>query len=463
MTHLRLSRLLGRDRRVLAVLVALGLGVAATYVVQALVLSQVFGVVLGPRGWHEDLLPWVGALAAVLVARPVLVFVRELASTALMGRVKSRLRDDLLGHLVEQGAADVRGRTGSDHALVVDGVENLDPYLSRYLPQLVVVAVMCSAVGAVMVVIDPVVGLASLAAVLVVPLLPRLWDRALARRGADHWDAYQSLHTEFVDSMSGMTTLVLHGAAGRRQRQLEHRSESLLRATMRQLQLSLVESGLNAFALVAVPAAVPGSTAPVLVGVTAAWTPDGPHVVVGPSGSGKSTLAAVLAGLLEQDDGVVMLDGDVLGREDRRRAVSLVAQEPVLLAGTVAENIALAQPFGPSAPDVAAAAALAGIGSDDPSITLATEVGERGALLSGGQRQRVAIARALRQDRPVLVLDESASALDRRSEDRILERLVADRPDRVLLTVMHRSRDELSAISTTALRGGQVVPVEVSA
>ncbi|WP_370894670.1 ATP-binding cassette domain-containing protein [Janibacter sp. GXQ6167] len=538
MTPFRMIGLLGSHRFVLPALVTLGLTVTSTYVAQALLLSRIFGSVVSDGAVRWSIVgPAMAGLAAALLIRPALVLARELASTALMTAVKTDLRSRLIGDVVEERAADVRGRLGRDHALVVDGVENLDPYLGKYLPQVAMVVIACTGIGIAMVVIDPVVGAIALAAVLVLPLAPRAWDRILARKGADHWEAYEGLHAEFLDSMTGMTTLVLHGAEARRQRELQERSASLLSATMGQLKVSLIESGLSAFALVAVPALVlaaawgrrehlsatavfalillsvelvrplrdlathwhagyagtyagreilavlqphehdrevdgldqdqdglslsgatftyPGADRPVLHSVTATWG-RGLHVISGASGSGKSSMAAILAGLAEPEQGVVRLDGRALGREARRGEVALVAQDPVLFAGTVGDNIALARPATGQPRPIDEVAAVVGIGSDDPELTLDTVVGERGGLLSGGQRQRVALARALRLDRRVLILDEADSALDRRSEEAILARLATDQSDRIVLMVTHRPRPTGDAVSTTVLDAGQI-------
>ena len=150
-----------------------------------------------------------------------------------MSRVKASLRARALTAFVGRSALDpAAGRTGRDHAVVVDGIENLDAYLSGYLPQIGVTVAVVATVGGMMTVIDPATGGVAVATTLVVPVLPRLWDRALAARGADHWDAYEDLHAEFVDSMQGMTTLVAFGADGRREAQLARASRRLLERTM---------------------------------------------------------------------------------------------------------------------------------------------------------------------------------------------------------------------------------------
>ncbi|QGQ19416.1 ATP-binding cassette domain-containing protein [Cellulomonas sp. JZ18] len=549
MVHVRLSRLLGRRRWVLLAIAAAGVAVSGTWVVQALLLSRVFGTLTGGTGPLADrvhgLTPLLGALAAVLVARPLLVLARQLVAQALMTRTKQDLRERVTRAFVRRAATDpAAGRTGRDHAVVVDGVENLDAYLSGYLPQLLVTGVVVAAVGTAAVLVDPVVGVVAVAATALLPLLPRAWDRVLAARGADHWDAYQQLHAEFVDSMQGMTTLVTVNAERRRAAELARASEHLLSRTLHQLRVSLVESGLSSLALVAVPAVVLAVVAArrgdlaavevftlVLLSVelvrplrdlAAAWhagylgtysgeqvaqvlasapadaavaTPEpapvpcaapvalrgvrvrhagaahdaladvdlelhaGLTAVVGATGSGKSTLAGVLAGLLTPADGQVLLHGTPADADRLLAHVALVPQDPVLFAGTVADDVALGVPAGPAAgaPDVATAAAVAGIGTQDPTLRMSTPVGERGALVSGGQRQRVAVARALVQGRDVLVLDEATSALDAASEARLVAGVVALDPGRPVVAVTHRLDVARTARQVVVVDAGRVV------
>lgn len=552
MVHVRLSRLLGSRRWVLVAVAAVGVAVSATWVVQALLLARVFGALVPGRSDAAtperlaDLAPLLVGLAAVLVARPLLVLGRQLIAQALMTRTKQDLRERVTRAFVRRSATDpAAGRTGRDHAVVVDGVENLDAYLSGYLPQLLVTGVVVVTVGTAAVVVDPVVGVVAVAATALLPLLPRAWDRVLARRGADHWDAYQQLHAEFVDSMQGMTTLVTLNAERRRAAELARASEHLLSRTLHQLRVSLVESGLSSLALVAVPAVVLATVAArrdvltpvevfalVLLSVelvrplrdlAAAWhagylgtysgaqvadvlaavpappdrpagsapvpgapvvTLEGVHArhpradrdaltdvdlvlrpgltaVVGATGSGKSTLAAVLAGLLPSTGGRVVLHGTPATPDDLLAHVSLVPQDPVLFAGTVADEVGLGVPADPArrtaAPDVATAAAAVGIGTQDPTLRLSTPVGERGALVSGGQRQRVAVARALVQGRDVLVLDEATSALDGASEAALVRGVLAVAPDRPVVAVTHRLDVARLARHVVVVDAGRVV------
>lgn len=258
MIHLRLLRLWRGHRGALALLVTIGVAISLAWAVQALLLSRLFAALLaGSALTAPELLPSLVMLGGVLLVRPVLALVRAVVAHRSMDTVKRDLRSRAFAALIERSATRPGdGRSGGDQATVVDGVENLDAYLSAYVPQLAVTGIVFAGVGTALVLVDPVIGVVAVVAAAVLPLAPRLWDRVLAKRGGDHWEAYQALHAEFVDSMHGMTTLVAFGQEQRRERELAAASENLLRRTLRQLSVSLVESGLSQFALLAVPALV---------------------------------------------------------------------------------------------------------------------------------------------------------------------------------------------------------------
>ncbi|MFJ6886515.1 ABC transporter ATP-binding protein [Streptomyces sp. M54] len=161
--------------------------------------------------------------------------------------------------------------------------------------------------------------------------------------------------------------------------------------------------------------------------------------ITGPTGCGKSTLLRAVAQLVPAS-GTATLGGvplDSLDPEQLYRLVGLVPEGPVLLHGTVAENLLLPGPRTPD--DMADAARTAGLGPDLSSLAegLDTPVGERGGALSGGQRQRVALARALLRDSPVLLLDDVTSALDDATEAEVLDRLRDATADRIVILAGH--------------------------
>ncbi len=169
--------------------------------------------------------------------------------------------------------------------------------------------------------------------------------------------------------------------------------------------------------------------------------------VIGPIGSGKSTLANILMRMYEAPAGSVLLDGhDIqsLRIEDLRSAYGYAPQDAFLFSESIADNIAFARPDA-SRGEIEHAAEEAAVHDNIVEFPQGydTLVGERGVTLSGGQKQRVAIARALVQDPPVLLLDDSLSAVDTQTEAEILAALRRERQGRTNVIIAHR----ISAIS----------------
>ncbi|MBA4070297.1 MAG: hypothetical protein C0497_00415 [Gemmatimonas sp.] len=163
--------------------------------------------------------------------------------------------------------------------------------------------------------------------------------------------------------------------------------------------------------------------------------------VVGPSGAGKTTLGDVLLGLLVPEAGEVLVDGVPLAsipRDAWRSRLGYLAQEPMLVHGTIRENLLFARP---SATDAQLTAALAAAACDFVARLpqrIDAPVGDRGVLLSGGERQRIALARALLREPQLLVLDEATSALDAETEWRILQTVRALRGRCTVVFCSHR-------------------------
>ncbi len=180
---------------------------------------------------------------------------------------------------------------------------------------------------------------------------------------------------------------------------------------------------------------------PSIDGVTVEIRPGGMTAILGANGSGKSTLMKLIMGLYHPEAGRVLLDGADIAQFTRRELadrVGFLPQETILFAGSIRDNIAMGLP-GLSDGDIAAAARAAA--AHDLIVDLpdgyATQVGEGGRRLSGGMRQRIALARALAGNRPVILLDEPSSSLDRQAEEALCETLHALARDRTILIVTH--------------------------
>ncbi|XP_066465712.1 ABC-type oligopeptide transporter ABCB9 isoform X2 [Tiliqua scincoides] len=183
--------------------------------------------------------------------------------------------------------------------------------------------------------------------------------------------------------------------------------------------------------------------------------------LVGPSGSGKSSCVSIMENFYPLQDGQVLLDGKPLNMYEHKylhSVISLVSQEPVLFARSIAENISYGLASVPYESIVQAAQkANAHTFVTELQDGYQTEAGEKGAQLSGGQKQRVAIARALIRNPPILILDEATSALDAESEHVIQRAIYGDVQGHTVLVIAHRLSTVEKAHNIIVLDKGCVV------
>ncbi|THV49554.1 hypothetical protein BGAL_0189g00070 [Botrytis galanthina] len=171
--------------------------------------------------------------------------------------------------------------------------------------------------------------------------------------------------------------------------------------------------------------------------------PSGTNVaIVGPSGGGKSTIGSLLLRFYNPTEGTITINGQDITKmngKSLRRRIGMVGQEPVLMSGSVAENIAYGKPHASRSEIIAAARKANCQFIGDFPEGLDTQVGARGAQLSGGQKQRIAIARALLKNPDILILDEATSALDAESETLVNSALAALlRGHNTTISIAHR-------------------------
>jgi ATP-binding cassette subfamily B protein len=185
--------------------------------------------------------------------------------------------------------------------------------------------------------------------------------------------------------------------------------------------------------------------------------------LVGPSGAGKSTLFDLLLRFFDPQGGRILLEGvplQQLAPEDIRRCFALVAQNPALFFGSVADNLRYGNPAASQAEiEAAAKAAHAHEFIMNMPEGYQTHLGEAGLGLSGGQRQRLAIARALLVDAPILLLDEATSALDAESEHLIQQALPRLMQGRTTLVIAHRLATVKSADRIAVIDHGKLLAI----
>jgi ATP-binding cassette subfamily B multidrug efflux pump len=201
--------------------------------------------------------------------------------------------------------------------------------------------------------------------------------------------------------------------------------------------------------------------------------------LVGKTGSGKSTLVTLVPRLLDAPEGTVLIDGIPIRHyklEQLRKSIGFVPQETFLFSDSIAENIAFgvgeeerekrrkaeketkSEIRNPKS-EIERAAAIAGLAEDIEGFEYKYEqrVGERGITLSGGQKQRTAIARAVMRNPRILILDDSLSAVDTYTEEKILGGLRGVREERTTLIVSHRISTIRDADLICVMHDGRII------
>ncbi len=202
--------------------------------------------------------------------------------------------------------------------------------------------------------------------------------------------------------------------------------------------------------------------------------------LVGKTGSGKSTLISLIPRLMDAPDNTVLVDGVSVRKypiEQLRRSIGVVPQETFLFSDTIAENIAFGVENQESITNyelqitnpqsairnpqsaIKESAEIAGLAADIEGFPYKYQqlVGERGISLSGGQKQRTAIARAVMRNPRILILDDSLSAVDTYTEEKILNGLRDVRENRTTLIVSHRVSTVRDADLICVLEDGKII------
>lgn len=203
------------------------------------------------------------------------------------------------------------------------------------------------------------------------------------------------------------------------------------------------------------------STEPVLRGVSFTAKRGETVAILGSTGSGKSTLVQLLQRLYTVTEGEILIDGvniNDIERRHLRRSIGIVLQEPFLYSRSIMDNIRIVDPEADKE-RVYEAARIAAVHDVVSEFEKGydTVVGERGVTLSGGQKQRVAIARMLMQNTPIIILDDSMSAVDTETDAAIREALSGRRDNCTTFIISHRITTLSGADKIIVLENGRLV------
>ena len=182
--------------------------------------------------------------------------------------------------------------------------------------------------------------------------------------------------------------------------------------------------------------------------------------IVGPTGSGKTTLLRLLLREHDLDQGAIFLNGINIKNyrlEDLRSLMGYVPQDQILFAMTIRENVAFSDPQ-IKEEELIDALRTCGVYEDILAMPdqIETVIGERGVSLSGGQKQRIAMSRALVMNPEILILDDSLSAVDAKTEHQIIENMKQERKGKTTIITAHRLSAVVHADLILVMENGQI-------
>lgn len=227
------------------VLLVLGTG---TYLAQAWFTAHALAALVAGRG--QAALGLLGGVVAVAVLRVAANVIQARVANGLGAAVRLRLRRELAGAALTPGRLhDTSERTGITRLTITEGIDGVDVYVSKYVGHLLQVFILCPLILVAIALLNLWLALVLGFCLALAVLAPRLWHQVLRRRGTAHWDSYERLAADFLESLQGMKTLRLIGAVGRTRARLDGRSDELHRATVATMRTSLFDTALVDFAI----------------------------------------------------------------------------------------------------------------------------------------------------------------------------------------------------------------------
>lgn len=204
----------------------------------------------------------------------------------------------------------------------------------------------------------------------------------------------------------------------------------------------------------------PGQIQPVLNDISFQIEPGFKAAIIGPTGCGKTTLVNLLFRFYDADSGLILVDGaDVrtLSLKDLRSRMAIVPQQSVLFTGTIEENLRWGHPQA-TKQDILRAVEIAQAAEFINQLPdgLQTMIGQGGVNFSGGQKQRLCIARALVRQAPILILDDSTSAIDMETDQKLRAALKANKQGMTVIQIAQRVQSIMDADIIFVMDGGTI-------
>ncbi|MBT2586382.1 ATP-binding cassette domain-containing protein [Arthrobacter sp. ISL-95] len=242
----------------LAGVTALLCAITASYWLQAWFLAQALAALVlwvkvpedHDGGTYGPLIPYLAGVLACGLGRLMLQQFHSRLASSLGSGVRLKVRLSLADRLLQpERLRDTSDRSGARRLALSEGVDGVDSYISQYIPHAFQLQIVVPALLLWIAWMNPLLALALAFAVAAAVGAPKLWSKALAKRGQHHWDTYEALSADFLEALQGMRTLKILHAVPRTRARLNDRSHQLHRATVSTMRTSLVDTALADFGI----------------------------------------------------------------------------------------------------------------------------------------------------------------------------------------------------------------------
>lgn len=477
----------------------------------------------------ESLLPLFGGLFAAILLRVGAGYAIGRAGVNLAADVKSEFRNTLIKSFTENPLLSAaKGQSGQKVSLLLDAVDEVDGFFSKYIPQMIQTYIIPVLLLVVIFTQNWTSGIIILITAPFIPIFMAMVGKGTKKKADEKMEQLSQFSGTFLDILQGLSTLKLFGQAEKQQQTIRKSSLSFRDSTMEVLKsaflsslmleyISMLSIGIIAleiglrlvvfdsisfftafFILILVPdffnslkdfgsafhtargsvsaaaqlsAELEKNHSPLTWG-SETVAPEPPHLsleglafqygegfslaplngeifpysqvaIIGKSGSGKTTLMHLLAGLLPQTEGRLVINGvprENVSEKSWFDQLSYISQSPYLFSGTIRENMEMGTNRKVSDEEVLSAAQKAGLAEMVSALEQGfdTLIGEGGRGLSGGEKQRIALARAFLKKPSLILFDEPTTGLDLRTEQILQESLDELKKTSTVITVAHR-------------------------
>lgn len=234
-------------KKEISIKIILILLLSATYIVRALAMAQTINIIFTSESL-KAMIPFILVAFGAVSAGTIITYILEWYNVEVGASVKTKVREKLFDKIVDLGPGYILDqRSGRLQSILMDAVENLEPYLVGYFPQIIAVSVIGIILGIVSFIIDPVVGMIMIITMILCVIIPYITFPLVRRSYVGYWTEYAFLNAQYIDAIQGVSTLKALHSSKAKGNELEKNAQHFQKTQLRNTFFSVLDSGVMMF------------------------------------------------------------------------------------------------------------------------------------------------------------------------------------------------------------------------